>query len=50
MSVTIVFGGQFGSEGKGKVAHYFAKKEKADYCIRVGGSNSGHTVYRDGQK
>ena len=50
MSITIVFGGQFGSEGKGKVAHYFAKKEKADYCIRVGGSNSGHTVYRDGQK
>lgn len=50
MSVTIVFGGQFGSEGKGKVAHYFAKKEKADYCIRVGGSNSGHTIYRDGQK
>lgn len=50
MSVTIVFGGQFGSEGKGKVAHYFAKKEKADYCIRVGGSNSGHTVYRDGEK
>lgn len=50
MSVTIVFGGQFGSEGKGKVTHYFAKKEKADYCIRVGGSNSGHTVYRDGKK
>lgn len=50
MPVTIVFGGQFGSEGKGKVAHYFAKKEKADYCIRVGGSNSGHTIYRDGQK
>lgn len=50
MSVTIILGGQFGSEGKGKVAHYFAKKEKADYCIRVGGSNSGHTVYRDKEK
>jgi len=50
MSVTIIFGGQFGSEGKGKVAHYFAKKEKADYCIRVGGSNSGHTVYRNEEK
>lgn len=50
MSVTIVFGGQFGSEGKGKVAHYFAEKEKADYCIRVGGSNSGHTVYHNGEK
>ena len=50
MSVTIIFGGQFGSEGKGKVAHYFAKKEQADYCIRVGGSNSGHTVYRNEEK
>ena len=50
MPVTIIFGGQFGSEGKGKVAHYFAKKEKADYCIRVGGSNSGHTVYRNEEK
>ncbi len=50
MSVTIIFGGQFGSEGKGKVAHYFAKKEKADYCIRVGGPNSGHTVYHNEEK
>ena len=50
MSVTIIFGGQFGSEGKGKAAHYFAKKERADYCVRVGGPNSGHTVYRNGEK
>lgn len=50
MPITIIFGGQFGSEGKGKVAHYFAKKEKADYCIRVGGPNSGHTVYRNEEK
>lgn len=50
MSVTIVFGGQFGSEGKGKTAHYLAKKERADYCVRVGGPNSGHTVYRNGEK
>lgn len=50
MPVTVIFGGQFGSEGKGKVAHYFAKNENADYCIRVGGPNSGHTVYRDGEK
>ncbi len=28
MPVTIIFGGQFGSEGKGKVAHYFTKKRK----------------------
>lgn len=50
MSVTVIFGGQFGSEGKGKTAHYFAKTEKASYCVRVGGPNSGHTVYRAGEK
>lgn len=50
MSVTVIFGGQFGSEGKGKTAHYFAKKERASYCVRVGGPNSGHTVYRAGKK
>ena len=26
MPVSIVVGGQFGSEGKGKVAHYLAQK------------------------
>lgn len=50
MPVTIIMGGQFGSEGKGKTAHYFTKKECADYCVRVGGPNSGHTVYRNGKK
>jgi|SRR5665213_31524 len=44
MPVTVIVGGQFGSEGKGKVAHYFAKKKHASVAVRVGGSNSGHTV------
>jgi len=44
MPVTVVVGGQFGSEGKGKVAHALARREKAQFAIRVGGSNSGHTV------
>jgi adenylosuccinate synthase len=44
MPVTVVVGGQFGSEGKGKVAHFFAKEHKATVAIRVGGTNSGHTV------
>jgi adenylosuccinate synthase len=42
--VTVIIGGQFGSEGKGKVAHYFAKQKQATVALRVGGSNSGHTV------
>lgn len=44
MPVTVVGGGQFGSEGKGKVAHYLAKTMQAEYAVRCGGSNSGHTV------
>jgi len=44
MSVTVVVGGQYGSEGKGKVTHFWVKRNNADIVIRVGGSNSGHTV------
>jgi adenylosuccinate synthase len=44
MPVTVVVGGQFGSEGKGKVAHFLAKEMGAKIAVRVGGSNSGHTV------
>lgn len=44
MPVTVVVGGQFGSEGKGKVAHFLARDRRARYAVRVGGSNSGHTV------
>ena len=44
MPVSVVVGGQFGSEGKGKVAHYFAKRSSAAVAVRVGGTNSGHTV------
>jgi adenylosuccinate synthase len=44
MPVTVVVGGQFGGEGKGKVAHFLAQEMKASIAVRVGGSNSGHTV------
>lgn len=44
MPATIVVGGQYGSEGKGKVAHFWAHKTHADIAVRVGGPNSGHTV------
>ena len=45
MPVTVVVGGQYGSEGKGKVAHFFAKHTGATIAVRVGGSNAGHTAY-----
>jgi adenylosuccinate synthase len=44
MPVSVVVGGQFGSEGKGKVAHYLAREMNASVAIRCGGPNSGHTV------
>ena len=44
MPVTVVVGAQYGSEGKGKVAYEFARRQGARVAIRVGGSNSGHTV------
>lgn len=50
MPVTIVVGGQYGSEGKGKVAHWLASQQQPRYAVRVGGSNSGHTVVEDGRR
>lgn len=44
MPVSIIVGGQFGSEGKGKVSYYFVNKFDASAVVRVGGTNSGHTV------
>ncbi|PIW31019.1 MAG: hypothetical protein COW30_00945 [Rhodospirillales bacterium CG15_BIG_FIL_POST_REV_8_21_14_020_66_15] len=44
MPVSVVFGGQFGSEGKGKVVHDLARLSGARVAVRVGGPNSGHTV------
>ena len=44
MPVSVVVGGQFGSEGKGKVALAFARRDSAAAVVRVGGPNSGHTA------
>ena len=43
MSVWVVVGGQFGSEGKGKVSAIITLQEQIDLCIRCGGPNSGHS-------
>lgn len=48
MSVTVVVGGQYGSEGKGKIVSYLAATERAEVdVVRGGGPNAGHTA--DGQ-
>ena len=43
MSVWVVVGGQFGSEGKGKISAIITLQEQIDICIRCGGPNSGHS-------
>ena len=48
MSVTVVVGGQFGSEGKGKICAHLATTDNVEYMVRCGGPNSGHTVDVDG--
>jgi adenylosuccinate synthase len=45
MPCTVVVGGFFGDEGKGKIIAYLAVKDKADIAVRGGvGPNAGHTV------
>jgi adenylosuccinate synthase len=50
--VSVVVGGQFGSEAKGAVAGFLAsdrnwwtRPARDIVCVRVGGPNAGHTVY-----
>ena len=50
MSVWVVVGGQYGSEGKGKITSYLALQEDAAVVVRCGGPNAGHTVYHKGQR
>lgn len=53
-----VYGGQFGSEGKGQVVRFLTEKTtRRNYCepgniiaYRIGGPNAGHTFYVDGKK
>lgn len=44
MSVIVVVGGQYGSEGKGKFASYLSLRMNPTCAVRCGGPNSGHTV------
>ncbi len=44
--LTVVLGGQWGDEGKGKLVDILA--EDCDYVVRAtGGANAGHTIYLD---
>jgi adenylosuccinate synthase len=50
MACTIVVGGPYGSEGKGKVVALTALGLDAPYVVRCGGPNSGHTVWIRGEE
>jgi len=45
MAITIVIGGQYGGEGKGKIVAHLAKRDNPGFVVRCGGPNSGHTVH-----
>ena len=50
MPATIVVGGQYGSEGKGKVVALTARGFRAPWVVRCGGPNSGHSTSVDGME
>ena len=49
--VTVVVGGQFGDEGKGKIMSYLCMEDDPDVVVRGGvGPNAGHTVVVGGER
>jgi adenylosuccinate synthase len=48
--IKIVIGGQYGSESKGLMVAHLVNEFDADYCVRTGSINAGHTVYFKGKK
>jgi len=50
MVCTVVAGGFWGDEGKGKVISYLALKDKVDVCVRTGSVNAAHTIYFEGRR
>jgi adenylosuccinate synthase len=48
MPCTVINGGFWGDEGKGKIISYLALKDQIDVCIRTGSVNAAHTVWYQG--
>ena len=44
----VIFGGEYGSEGKGQCVQFLHEQHPFDMGVRVGGPNAGHTFYADG--
>jgi len=48
--LSVIVGGMFGDEGKGKIVSYLALKDDVDVAARAGvGTNAGHTVVHNSQ-
>jgi adenylosuccinate synthase len=50
MPCTVIVGGFWGDEGKGKMISYLALKDKLDVCVRTGSVNAAHTVWFNGKR
>jgi adenylosuccinate synthase len=48
--LTLIIGGFFGDEGKGKIAGYIALSKNYKYAVRTGSINAGHTVVYNGRE
>ena len=47
---TVIAGGFWGDEGKGKIISYLALKEPLDFCVRTGSVNAAHTIWFKGKR
>jgi adenylosuccinate synthase len=47
---TVIVGGFWGDEGKGKIVSYLALKDKVDLCVRTGSVNAAHTVWVESKR
>ena len=47
---TIIAGGFWGDEGKGKIISYLALKDRLDFCVRTGSVNAAHTIWFEGKR
>jgi adenylosuccinate synthase len=45
MPCTVIAGGFWGDEGKGKIISYLALNDKLDLCVRTGSVNAAHTIW-----
>ncbi len=50
MTLSIIVGGFFGDEGKGKISAYLALSDKPAIAVRCGAVNAGHTVVYNGRR